>query len=252
MEEEVLLSVIIVTYNAEKAIKNTLVSLLEQTRDFYEIIIIDGKSEDSTLAIINDTYIELNAKIPITIVSEKDKGIYDAMNKGVACAKGKYVYFLNAGDLLYGKNVFRAIELPLQGDYDVIYGNVLDDYGYKRELLKAAGLDKIKLKMVFCHQAAFISRQCQIDYLYDVQYKLCADYNFFLSMYLKEKKFLYQDTTIAVYSRMGVSSNSTLKVLKEYSEIQKKNGVWGVKQIYVYIMRIVVYYLRQVKYKLMG
>lgn len=250
MEEELLLSVIIVTYNAEKVIRSTVVSLLEQTRDFYEIIIIDGKSEDSTLAIIKNTYIELDSKIPITIVSEKDNGIYDAMNKGVIYAKGKYVYFLNAGDLLYGRNVFQQIESHLRENYDVIYGNILDDYGYKRELLKAAELNKIKLKMVFCHQAAFISRQCQIDCLYDVKYKLCADYNFFLSMYLKEKNFLYRDITIAVYSRTGVSSNSTLKVLKEYSEIQKKNGLWGVKQIYVYYMRIVVHYLRQIKYKL--
>lgn len=250
MDDEILLSVIIATYNAEETIEKTLASLLNQTRDWYEIIFVDGESKDSTLKIIKETCLNHKSQVPIQIISEQDQGIYDAMNKGINMAKGEWVYFLNAGDSLYDENVFEKVERNLRKEYDVVYGNILDDYGFKREISKALPLPKIKYKMVFCHQAVFTHRQTMIKYMYDLQYDLCSDYNSFLSMYLDGKKFLYIDTVIAVYSRNGISSNSTTRVLSQYRAIQKKQHILGLGQNIEYVKRMTIHYLRTIKHKI--
>ncbi|HDY89306.1 MAG TPA: glycosyltransferase, partial [bacterium] len=113
-----MLSIITVTYNAEACLEKTIQSVINQTYKNIEYIIIDGGSSDKTLSIIKKykKYIKY-------CISEPDKGIYDAMNKGIKIAKGDYINFLNAGDFYYENNVLSYLFDNLDKSVDLLYGD---------------------------------------------------------------------------------------------------------------------------------
>ena len=119
-------SIITVTYNCEKTLKRAMDSVVNQTMAPHEYIIVDGKSSDNTLKIAESYKDVCNKRgIELKIISEKDNGIYDAMNKAVTHASGDYIIFLGAGDYLMD-NIFDAIEKALQSDNpDILYGYVM-------------------------------------------------------------------------------------------------------------------------------
>ena len=114
-----LISIITVVYNSEQFIESTLKSIAAQNSKNFEYIIIDGQSKDATLSII-----EKYKSFVDVLISEPDKGLYDAMNKGLQLAKGQFVWFINSGDQLYSENTVAQIEQLYQQDYsiDVFYG----------------------------------------------------------------------------------------------------------------------------------
>ncbi len=112
-----LLSIITVTYNAEKELPATMQSISEQTFGDYEHLVVDGASSDGTLAVA-----ERYASGRTRVVSEPDQGLYDAMNKGLRLAEGDYVMFLNAGDALVGRDALARIARGLETGADVAYG----------------------------------------------------------------------------------------------------------------------------------
>ena len=114
------LSIVTICYNAESEIEKTILSVSKQLFKDYEYIIVDGKSNDKTMDIIE----RYSDKID-TIISEPDNGIYDAMNKGIDCAKGKWTIFLNAGDYFYNDEVLLKLftKLDIYENIDVAYGN---------------------------------------------------------------------------------------------------------------------------------
>ena len=114
------ISVITVTYNCEDTIEYTLLSLKQQLYKDYELIIVDGGSTDSTLKIIHEFDDIVNV-----MISEKDNGIYDAMNKGIKMSKGEFIFFLNAGDILYDNNVLVKVSESMDNGYDIIYGDAI-------------------------------------------------------------------------------------------------------------------------------
>lgn len=209
------LSIITVTYNAENDIIPTMESILKQYNSDFELIIVDGCSNDKTLKMVED----YNERFQyMRIISEPDNGIYDAMNKGVALAKGEYVFFLNAGDVLFDNTVFDKV-LPSLNGIDVYYG---DSYRISNGLLKpfrSGEFTKYRLAVInICHQTIFYPRMLLLENPYNLDYILGADHA--LNMLLWEKRpFKYVNFPISLYKGDGVSENGLnkdKKFVKDY------------------------------------
>lgn len=174
---EPLFSIITVTFNAAQVIEPTLLSVKQQSFTGYEYLVVDGASTDDTLQLINA------AQVPHThIVSEKDEGLYDAMNKGIHQARGKYLIFLNAGDAFAAPDVLERLAACADGYPGVIYGQtVLVDA--TRRVVGARHLrapeqltaQSFKNGMLVCHQAFVARRDLVPDY--DLGYRYSADYD---------------------------------------------------------------------------
>lgn len=201
------ISIVTVCYNAVATIEKTMLSVLNQTYPNVEYIIIDGGSTDGTVDIIKK-YADRLAYW----VSEPDRGIYDAMNKGIKVATGKWINFMNSGDTFYQQNTIESI-LPYLSDNktDIIYGdvNLLYDYGTKYQ--KPSPLKKICNRMVFCHQSSFTKTHLMKSFSFNTQYKIAADYEFFYKQYQNQRIFVYVPTCIANYSRDGISTKQWIK-----------------------------------------
>lgn len=216
------LSIITVCYNCESEIRKTLDSVSNQIDNNFEYIIVDGKSADKTLDIVNEYKNIIDNMI---VISEEDQGIYDAMNKGVRSASGEYILFLNGGDVFYNADVTSKIMNLLQRDYDVIYGNIVTDgkiIRYDNYNL----FDLIYLGRTICHQAIFAKRDLLLRVPFDTEYMICADRDWLIKMFKMNKKIYYaNDLVVAVYDTTGISSTSPL-LWEEKLEIIKKHGTW--------------------------
>ncbi|MBD5303339.1 MAG: glycosyltransferase [Bacteroides sp.] len=170
-----MISIITITFNAEKTLRRTMESVANQTCRDYEHIVIDGASRDRTLAIARSYE-------GVRILSESDRGLYDAMNKGIAMARGKYLLFLNAGDTFSGSEVLEAYaERTRKGD-DIIFADtqIVDKTGTvlgPRHYSAPARLEKDSFAkgMLICHQAFMVKRSLAPEY--DLQYRFSSDYD---------------------------------------------------------------------------
>lgn len=174
---EPLFSIITVTWNAAAVIAPTLESVQRQTNTDYEMLIIDGASTDDTLNIVRGASIS-----SLRVFSEPDQGLYDAMNKGINRARGRYIIFLNAGDAFASDTVLARLAQLTSGNPGVIYGQTqLVDQS--REVVgerhltapKRLTVDSFLRGMVVCHQAFVVRRDLAPEY--DLQYRLSADYD---------------------------------------------------------------------------
>jgi len=195
------ISIITVVYNGELTIKDTINSIIYQSFLDYEYIIIDGCSNDNTLNIVNEFSDKINH-----IISEPDKGIFDAMNKALLLAKGEWLIFINSGDLFYEKNtLFRLFNSNINFyAFDLIYGDVLlydnkDDYVFKSKTSKI----KINLNAI-CDPSVFIRKEAH-DF-FDLRYKLSADHKIIYKLF-KSNKVYYSNFIICKILIGGVSSN---------------------------------------------
>lgn len=196
------ISVIIPTYNCAELLEKSMKSVFEQKNSSFECVIADGKSIDCTL----ETAKKYQGKYAdqVTIISEKDQGIYDAMNKGVKAAKGRYVVFLGAGDTFCDAHIFEKIAGHRE---DIVYGyvNAYDSenaYIFKR---KMNFFTAFKYSPI-CHQAIFAKRELLERYPFELRYRYVADQAWILRMYSLHKKFKYIDLKIANYGLDGFSS----------------------------------------------
>lgn len=213
-----LISIITVSFNAVSSIENTILSVLDQKFHDYEYIIIDGGSKDGTIDIIKKYQNQISFWI-----SEPDKGIYDAMNKALLYANGTYIYYLNSGDLVYENtfnNVFENVKDSL--NFDIIYGDIINS-GTKK-IVKVLPLNSIKYGMVFCHQAVLVKKSAQEMINFDLRYKIAADFNLFLKLYLLNKKFMYCNLCFGEYDNTGVSNTFFFKTIFEYLKIIWRNS----------------------------
>ena len=212
-----LFSIITVTFNAEKTVGTTLRSVDAQTFTDFEHLIIDGASADGTLALLRD-----NPSPRRTVASEPDNGIYDAMNKGISAAKGKYLVFLNAGDAFHSPatlaDIARAIEL--NDTPGVVYGQtqLVDSRGRRvadRHLTAPPELDyrSFAQGMVVCHQA-FIAL-ARIVPLYDLRYRFSADYDWCIQCLQHSRKNVLVPQTIIDYLDEGITTANHRASLRE-------------------------------------
>ena len=185
---QIRITYVIITYNAAKVLQRTLDSVLQQ--DYPDIVhlIIDGASTDDTLKMVDDYIARSNAAEnghQVQVISEPDKGIYDAMNKGLRSADGDYVCFLNAGDFLPSPDTVSHIaqQVATKGDMPaVLYGDtdIVDGEGrflHHRRLAPPENLSwkSFKQGMLVCHQAFYARTDFAIATPYDMQYRFSAD-----------------------------------------------------------------------------
>lgn len=193
-----LISVVTVVYNASKTFEKTIKSVINQTYNNVEYIVIDGGSTDGTLDIIE----KYEDKIDYWI-SEEDKGIYDAMNKGIKIANGDWIYFLGADDILF--NVLDDISKELDIEKNAVYGDV---YMPKKHKLYDGKFTKFKLMFNnICHQAIFYNKNVFQNKQFDLKYKLLSDYAFNISIFTKDT-FYYTPVLVAYYN--DIDGNSSL------------------------------------------
>ena len=217
------ISIITVCYNAQNEIAATLKSVKEQTFKGYEYIIVDGASKDNTLKVIAESGVA-----PTLLISEKDKGIYDAMNKGLALAKGDYLMFLNAGDSLYSPNTLQQIADVAKNNPDVIYGDtaIVDadrNYLRPRRLRPPKHLTRNSFKngMLVCHQAFLPKRELAMPY--DMQYRFSADFDWCVKILAKATTSVQIEGYIVNYLEEGATTRNHVKSLKERFRIMCKH-----------------------------
>ena len=214
--EEPLFSIITITFNAEKELPPTLDSVSRQTFHDFEYLIIDGKSSDSTVKIAQESGIRM------TMISEPDKGLYDAMNKGMRKAKGKYLIFLNAGDAFHSPETLSEIATTAEanGYPDIVYGqtqlvNSSREFVGMRHLSapKHLTFKSFSRGMLVCHQAFVVKRE--IAGPYDLRYRFSADYEWCLRCLKRMKSSAYTGTTLIDYLTDGLTEKNHKASLKE-------------------------------------
>ncbi len=199
------LSIITVNLNNVSGLRKTIKSVVNQTYTDYEYFIIDGGSTDSSVEVIK----EYADKITFWI-SEPDGGIYDAMNKGIKSSSGDVLFFLNSGDLLHDENVIKEVAdiIFVNQEYDIYYGNILAK-DERTSFISGRNLGSKDFKLGYLpdHQATFIRRNMFTLFgLYNIKYKIFADYDFVLKCFKKHKKFYYLDKIVSVYRLGGFST----------------------------------------------
>ena len=225
------ISIITATYNSAKTLRDTLNSVLRQDYCDIEHIIVDGGSTDSTVGMIRE-YAAATTRHTVRWVTEKDRGIYDAMNKGIKLATGDYLCFLNAGDGLHEDDTLLRIVHSLTGTIlpDVIYGetDIVDDEGhflYKRRLSAPETLHwkSFKKGMLVCHQAFFARRELALEEPYDLQYRFSADFDWCIRIMKKAKVLHNTHLTLIDYLNEGMTTRNHKASLKERFHIMAKH-----------------------------
>lgn len=211
-----LISVVTVSYNAATTIEQTILSVLNQTYDNVEYIIIDGGSTDGTVDIIK----KYADKIAYW-VSEPDNGIYDAMNKGVLASTGEWLIFMNAGDTFFNENVLEKMVKHLNDKFRILRGNIIRIYNLIG--VKSCGVTSQQPDLIdmfdntFHHQACLIQRSLFIDFgLYSTDFRLVSDWKFFFDCtILHHVPSRYVDVTVAKFQMDGASSRGVQKCADE-------------------------------------
>ena len=193
------ISVITVCLNASNTIEQTIQSVINQTYDNIEYIIIDGVSTDGTLDIIK----KYESKISFW-QSEPDNGIYDAMNKGLKLATGDFLIFMGADDVFYNNNVVHSVSAQIRNFNDIYYGNVV----FKgTKIIHWGKFNKLKWATVnVSHQAIFYPKPVYKKYNYDTSYTVYADYVYNLNLIECAYQFEFINEIVALYDMTGYSS----------------------------------------------
>jgi len=221
-EAKPILSVITIVYNNVKDIERTMLSVLNQTYPGIEYILVDGLSNDGTIDVIKK-YEDRIAKF----ISEKDEGIYDAMNKGLALATGNYVIFMNSGDEFFDADTVAAV-FASADDADIYYGEteMIDDaaqsLGQRRHKApKQFTWRGFSLGMSISHQAIYIKRS--LIEPYDRKYQLSADIDWIIRSAKKAKKIINVNRYVAKYLVGGMSKTKHRQSLAERFDIMKRH-----------------------------
>lgn len=223
-------SVVTVVFNAEDVIAKTIESVLNQSYVPYEYLIIDGKSTDGTLGIIN-SYKEKFAQrnIRYSVVSEKDTGIYNAMNKGVKTATGDFISFLNAGDWYESDALQNINEFYNEEDFELTYGglNYINPNG--SITVKMSKLDKFPItSRHWNHPSMFLKREIYQKYGFDERFRAYADFHLYTKLRKTDVKIRVIPKIITNFPADGVSTDVKMsKVIargKEKYSIYRDNG----------------------------
>ena len=254
------LSIITITYNNTEGLRKTLASVASQTFRDFEHIIVDGGSTDESVEVIRE-YADNEAirlkgyeairqensnadnlassphhlitSSPITWISEKDRGIYDAQNKGIRLAHGEYCYFLNAGDTFCNEHVLELIFKPLTFNLspltstpDILYGNEIIVDGNGQRVGIARGVENPNFVDLYnsCmkHQASFIRRSLFDKYgMYDADMRICSDFDWFFRViaFHDDVTLQYKDVDIAYFENTGLSYHAPELCAKERQQI---------------------------------
>ena len=220
-------SIITVTYNAEAVLEDTIQSVISQTYHHVEYILVDGASKDGTLSII-DRYRDRITRI----VSEPDKGLYDAMNKGIAMAQGKFALFLNSGDIFHQDAANFIRKLKMQKDNVMITGDALLDFGDGHKIKRSAKPGwYIYHSLPASHQAIFFPVSGLKKWRYDLEYKVSSDYALAAKMYKAGYAFKKLNGLVSEFSMGGVSTTNNMELCADAKKVQRQilhvPGFWA-------------------------
>lgn len=243
-------SIITITYNAEKFLERTIRSIVAQDCQDFEYIVVDGASKDGTLEIIKQ-----NQTIITNWISEPDKGLYDAMNKGLHLASGDFVWFMNAGDEIADYQVISELKKMIATETDVLYGDTffVNDAGEKLGLRSQITPHQLPLNlrwqdmkygMLVCHQAFIVRRNIAPFY---IENNLSADIDWEIVCLKRSRKTIFVDFVLAHYLVGGIS-NKQLKrsLLDRYAVLKKHFGFLGtIKSHAVILLRGLVLILKK-------
>lgn len=204
-----LISVITVVFNAEDLIEDTVKSILEQTYPNIEYIIIDGGSTDGTVRKVNRFRHKLKY-----FVSEADKGIYDAMNKGILAAKGDWIIFINAGDYFFSNDTVSQAVKKMDRSSDIFFGGVEIDYAKFSRFEFPGSPRNLWRGMQFSHQSVFVKLSYHQKNLYNINNKITADLEFLYTAYSNKIKFKKINLIISRVTIGGISESSRYKTIK--------------------------------------
>jgi len=215
--DDLTLSIIIPAFNSGDRLRETFDTIIDQTFTSYEVLIIDNLSSDNTLDIIND-YASLHNNF--NWVSEPDKGIYDAMNKGIKLARGEWLYFLGSDDKIYDNNILKSIFTDSENmKFDILYGNVVSTI-FNGKYDGRFDIDKLYNKNI-CHQAIFFRKKVfDLTGNFNISYNIFADWDhnfrWFLNPSIKKE---YIDKVIAIFAAGGSSNNCNDEKFEAEKEI---------------------------------
>lgn len=245
-----LVSVITTCFNAQECIKKTIESVLSQTFNDFEYIIMDGASKDATVKLAREYEEQFSKRgIAFSVYSQKDSGIYEGMNNGVKKALGDYVCFMNADDEFFDEKVlesiFSKLSCPNEGETadrvcvknskeavfepksapDIIYGDAAElEYGELFYFVK--DFSRIKERMPFSHQSVFAKRELLLKYPFDMKYKIAADYNFLVTCYENGCSFMDSEVLVCRVSKDGLSSVRLYDTFMETEQMLNSHGIY--------------------------
>lgn len=210
------LSIITINYNNEIGLEKTILSVISQTYQDFEYIIIDGKSTDGSTALIE----KYQSRISYW-KSESDSGVYNAMNKGIAVAKGDFLLFLNSGDLFYDSNVLDTVLPNLNSSTSIFYGDAVFVKGTTEKLVKFP--KKLNFSFFFddslCHQATFLNKGLFLENNYNENFKIVSDWEFNIkNICLFNVRYQHLNEIICYYDFDGISS--TQKKLEHHERYE--------------------------------
>lgn len=210
------LTIITITFNAERFLRKTIQNVLAQTYQNIEYIIVDGKSTDRTVDIIKECEADFCVNgIDFKWISEPDKGLYDAMNKGLRMATGDFVWFINAGDKIYDSTTAQRVADALadNADADVVYGQTLiidqnDEPCGERHKIAPVSLEFRHMLngLVVCHQSIVVRKE--IAPAYDLRYHYSADYDWVCGVLEQSRKNIYIDGYLSKFMQSGISAKN--------------------------------------------
>jgi glycosyltransferase involved in cell wall biosynthesis len=220
-ENQPLITVVTVVRNGEKTLEETILSVINQTYKNVEYIIVDGASTDGTLDIIK----KYENRIDYWI-SEPDKGIYDAMNKGIDLAIGDYIALLNSDDW-YELNACEIIAEKINEiNADIYFGMVRVIDKQSNECINISGYNIYLINQnMIAHQTCFISKEIYLKYKYDIKYKSASDYDFMIRVYKSNASFYFIEKIITNARTGGISWGiineiETMKIRRKYRFIK--------------------------------
>ena len=221
-------TIITVCLNAADVLDKTIMSVLAQDCGDFEYLIKDGGSGDDTLKIA-ESYVPAFAEkgIPFRILSQPDRGIYDAMNQAAQAAQGEWVLYMNAGDRFADRSVLsQAYGDPSFHTADVVYGDVITQYNDLYQYKKAHTLEALWFVMPFCHQSVFTKKELLTATPYSLRYRISSDHQFYLRLYTEGKRFAYLPFAISIFDTQGVSSDTVTRnreILAILEEMPNRN-----------------------------
>lgn len=235
------ITVATVTWNAAAVLQRTLDSVAEQDYPHVQHVVVDGNSTDNTLTLLRQ-YQERESteeaeRHEIVVLSELDKGLYDAMNKAIDLAEGDYILFLNAGDRFHSHRVLSQVAAAAEGEPAVIYGDtdIVDDEGRflrKRHLRPPKNLTwkSFKHGMLVCHQAFFARTDIAKNNPYNLKYRFSADYDWCIRV-MKEGQALNlpmvnADIVVADYLDGGMTVKNHRRSLMERLRVMASHYGW--------------------------
>ncbi len=242
-------SIITVVFNGELLLEDTILSVLNQTYQHIEYIIVDGASRDGTLSVIQKYAQQfdnqLNTPFDFRWMSERDKGLYDAMNKGQRLATGDFILFLNAGDHLFAPDTLEKMAAQVAPDTDILYGEVMwVDAGRRhlgtrsqmttQQLPAVLDWKSMRYGMVVCHQAFLPRRTIAPTYL---ENNLSADIDWVIQCLKRARKVQSTQLILAEFLTGGISKQKHRQSLMDrYVVLKTHFGWWANLGAHMYII----------------